>query len=208
MNYSRSDNGFSPLLGTGLELAFTSRFKGRAEYQYIDRIGTKAIGRTNAHYIGLALLWDFPLQKKASYTPAPTTSHTLPPPPPVVEPPKEQRIVIDEKMGGALFEFNKSEIRTPAAIDPVVSILRNDPSLNVTVIGHTDSVGSADYNQRLSENRANVVANYLRANGIAGNRIKVFGMGKMNPVADNSTDDGRARNRRVEFVISNAHLGN
>src|SRR5690606_41947759 len=111
--------------------------------------------------------------------------------------PEPLRIVIDEQMGGPLFEFDKAEIRNTAAIDQVVNMLQEKTYLQVSVIGHTDARGSAEYNQRLSETRANVVAKYLRAKGVTLDRIKVFGMGEDQPIADNDTDEGRSEERRV-----------
>ncbi|ACE83116.1 OmpA family protein [Cellvibrio japonicus] len=205
-NVSFSDTGVSPLLGAGLELIISEHWKGRIEYQYIDRIGNNLMGKASPNKLGLALIWNFPLRKHKPAKPEPVIVYqpVEAPPPPVEKPVTEQRIVIDENLGGALFEFNKSEIRNTAAIQPVIDVLLEDPSLYVNVIGHTDSKGSEEYNQRLSQTRANVVAKYLNSKGVSLSRIKVFGMGEDQPVADNSTEEGRAQNRRVEFIISNS----
>ena len=72
----------------------------------------------------------------------------------------------------------------------------------IDVRGHTDNVGAADYNQALSERRANGVANYLISHGIDGRRLLVTGYGETQPIASNATPDGRAQNRRVEIQIS------
>ena len=71
-----------------------------------------------------------------------------------------------------------------------------------SLVLHTDNKGSDDYNQGLSERRANTAAAHLRTNGIAGTRITTKGMGEADPKASNDTDEGRAENRRVEFVIT------
>jgi outer membrane protein OmpA-like peptidoglycan-associated protein len=70
------------------------------------------------------------------------------------------------------------------------------------VIGHTDANGSDDYNQKLSERRANAVINFLSANKINTSRLAAKGMGETDPVAGNDTEEGKAQNRRVEFVIT------
>ena len=75
------------------------------------------------------------------------------------------------------------------------------PNTIVRVEGHTDSTGSASLNQRLSENRASSVANYLMQRGVPSNRIEAAGYGFSRPVADNSTEYGRAQNRRVEILL-------
>jgi len=80
--------------------------------------------------------------------------------------------------------------------------LRNADVVSIKVIGHTDSVGSDSYNQSLSERRASSVAEYLLAQGVAPNKLTSEGKGESEPVADNETDAGRAKNRRVELHIN------
>lgn len=75
------------------------------------------------------------------------------------------------------------------------------------VEGYTDSVGGADYNQKLSENRASAVRNFLVAQGVQMNNIEATGYGQRNPVADNGTAAGRAQNRRVQLVVSGDAIG-
>lgn len=88
-----------------------------------------------------------------------------------------------------------------SALDRVADVLRRYPKSYVDVIGHTDSTGSEEYNQRLSERRAEAVANYLKSRGVQPERIAVYGMGETQPIATNATPEGRARNRRVEIRI-------
>jgi len=72
----------------------------------------------------------------------------------------------------------------------------------VEVAGHTDSTGAAEYNQKLSERRANSVAQYLESQGLANNRVVTVGAGESRPVADNATPQGRQANRRVELTLT------
>lgn len=199
------DSGVRPLLGVGLQMPFSSRFSGRIEYQYIDKVGNDDMGFSNPNYLGVALVWHFSaLARTSSPTPAPeVVVVTEPAPAPVTPPPQqiEERITLDEQLGGPLFEFNKADVRNMAGIEPVVKLLLENPLLTVSVTGHTDARGNENYNQRLSEQRAQVVAEYLRVKGVAANRISVFGEGESRPVADNDTEAGRAKNRRVEFVV-------
>lgn len=96
-----------------------------------------------------------------------------------------------------------------ATIDPrfgpvlndVAGVLQTYPATYVNVIGHADSVGAADFNQRLSERRASAVASELINFGVFADRLYVAGMGETNPIASNETDSGRAANRRVEITI-------
>ncbi len=88
-----------------------------------------------------------------------------------------------------------------ATLDRVADSLKQYPDSLIDVYGHTDSTGSDSYNQTLSENRARTVASYLSMQGVAPARIRSQGYGETMPVADNATDDGRRKNRRVEIKI-------
>jgi outer membrane protein OmpA-like peptidoglycan-associated protein len=103
---------------------------------------------------------------------------------------------------GIFFDFAKSEIKpeSGAALDEVVKLLQASPALKVWVVGHTDNVGSAEGNMALSAARAAAVVKALAQRGIDAKRLSPHGAGPYAPVASNSTDDGRARNRRVELV--------
>lgn len=85
-------------------------------------------------------------------------------------------------------------------IEQVVALLRQDPALRLAVNGHTDNTGSADHNLRLSQARARTVVDTLIAAGIAGERLESAGFGDSQPVADNASEEGKAKNRRVELV--------
>ncbi|MEO1888479.1 MAG: OmpA family protein [Cycloclasticus sp.] len=87
-------------------------------------------------------------------------------------------------------------------LDSVAIILKEYTDTTVTVVGHTDSVGSASYNQLLSQQRAQSVASYLGSQGVQGQRFNVIGQGEQSPVASNSTREGRAQNRRVEITLT------
>lgn len=102
------------------------------------------------------------------------------------------------------FGFDRSDIQPQfyGALDDVARSLNNYPQTLVDVIGHADSTGRADYNQSLSERRALSVADYLTGRGgVLKDRLYVEGRGSTQPIADNSTDAGRAKNRRVEIVL-------
>jgi len=105
--------------------------------------------------------------------------------------------VVDE----AYFEFDKSVVKPGAFdfLDKIVSILKERPELFVKIQGHTDSVGTRAYNDALSMRRARAVEAYLTERGIDGNRLSCEGFAFTKPVASNSTDNGRALNRRVEL---------
>ena len=113
------------------------------------------------------------------------------------------RVVLQEK-GKVLFDFNKAELKPEALrqLDVVVQALREQPTLQTHITGHTDSIGSDAYNLKLSQRRSESVANYLVKNGAARQSIRADFRGEREPVASNATDEGRAQNRRVEIVLS------
>lgn len=105
---------------------------------------------------------------------------------------------------GVTFGFDSSELTMNArnALNDVASVLTQYTDTRVNIAGHTDSTGSADYNQRLSERRAQAVGNYLAQSGVSQQRLYMTGYGMSQPVASNATEEGRAQNRRVEITLS------
>lgn len=104
---------------------------------------------------------------------------------------------------GVLFGFDKSDLSGTAQdnIKELAQVLNKYPDTYVRVEGHTDDKGTDAYNYGLSERRANAVAAYLRAQGIAANRVQAYWYGKTQPKVPNDSDENRAKNRRVEFSI-------
>ena len=100
------------------------------------------------------------------------------------------------------FDTNKADIKPDSRpiIDQVAAMLRENPGLSLSVEGHTDATGSPERNRPLSEQRAKAVVAALVAAGIDGARLSAVGYGQEKPLADNSTEEGRAKNRRVELV--------
>jgi outer membrane protein OmpA-like peptidoglycan-associated protein len=112
-------------------------------------------------------------------------------------------------MSDVLFDTGKYTLKpdTKVALAKVSGILEAYPSLKLQVEGYTDAVGSDDYNQKLSENRAGSVKDFLVSQGVSINNITAEGYGKADPVADNGTAAGRAQNRRVQLVVSGDAIG-
>jgi outer membrane protein OmpA-like peptidoglycan-associated protein len=88
-----------------------------------------------------------------------------------------------------------------SVLDPFASSLANDPSAHLRIVGHTDSTGSDAVNDPLSIHRAQSVRDYLSVRGVSSGRIETFGRGDREPIADNNSESGRAKNRRVEIFI-------
>ncbi len=104
---------------------------------------------------------------------------------------------------GINFETGKSDIneQSAEAISQISILLKNNGTLKLYVVGHTDNVGTIDTNLKLSKERADAVVNSLVANyGISADRLKPYGVASLAPVASNDTEEGRAKNRRVELV--------
>jgi outer membrane protein OmpA-like peptidoglycan-associated protein len=115
-----------------------------------------------------------------------------------------QRFVLTERGGKVLFDFDKATLKPEARrqLVGVLQALKEQPSLQVQVVGHTDGIGSDAYNMKLSQRRAESVVNYLVQNGVSRPNIKADWRGKREPVASNANAAGRAQNRRVEITLS------
>jgi len=111
---------------------------------------------------------------------------------------------VDERgcriIGNVLFDYNQWKINAQyfSLLDHVAEVMKNNPGMQVRLEGHTDNVGSAGYNMRLSEKRAETVKSWLMKKGIESQRIRTLGYGFSSPAASNDTEEGRVRNRRVE----------
>lgn len=127
-----------------------------------------------------------------------------PPPPPAPKapaPPPPPKKEISLKW--VYFDFDKYALtpKAKATLDEAAAILKENPSLLVELAGHTDAIGTDSYNKALSEKRSKAVFDYLVSKGIAASRLKMVAFGEAKPVAPNNTDEGRAKNRRVELRI-------
>jgi len=139
---------------------------------------------------------------------APMAPVAPPPPPPPAAAPKAAMAAapVSEKVtfaADAYFDFNKAVVKpeAKAKMDDLVSKAQGVNLEVIIAVGHTDSVGTAAYNQKLSVKRADAVKNYLVSKGIEKNRVYTEGKGMTQPVADNKTAEGRAKNRRVEIEV-------
>lgn len=191
--------------------------------------GNIVLGKTAAAYSGETLTAILSAYEMPAAAPAPVPVTPAPAPAPAPEPPAPapvdddedkdsvpdvldkcpgtpQGAKVDERGCWVLyinFDFDKAVIKAPyyPTLDEVVQIMNKYSYLNVEVEGHTDSVGTDAYNQKLSERRANAVRDYLvNKGGISPSRLTTIGYGETKPVTSNATKEGRAKNRRVELT--------
>ena len=139
------------------------------------------------------------LKYRLNGPPVPPPPAPAPPPPPPPPPAEKKKIILR----GVNFDFDKSNIRPDARpiLDEAISTLKEYKQITLSVEGHTDSIGTEQYNQKLSLRRAKSVADYLAKGGIDAKRMTEKGLGESQPVASNDTAEGRAQNRRVELKI-------
>lgn len=146
---------------------------------------------------GVQLAYNFDAGPVASEAPPPAPMvQAAPPPPP---PPAKKKIVLRS----VHFDFDKATLRADATpiLDEAIQVLKEEGSIDIVVEGHTDSVGTDQYNLGLSHRRADTVRRYLVEHGVKPSRITSEGFGESKPVASNDTADGRAQNRRVELHV-------
>ena len=104
---------------------------------------------------------------------------------------------------GLLYDFDSDVVRTESAgnLRSLAASLGKYPKTDLMIVGHTDAVGTSEYNQALSQRRATAAANYLEAQGVSTTRLKAVGRGETEPLSANDTEGGRQGNRRVEIAI-------
>jgi outer membrane protein OmpA-like peptidoglycan-associated protein len=117
--------------------------------------------------------------------------------------PVVRRVTLQETEKEVFFDFDKATLKPAGqqALATVVQEMRDNRQLMAEIVGHTDSTGPAEYNMGLSKRRAEAVANYLKQQGIEAQRLRVSWKGETEPVAPNTTKEGRAQNRRTEITV-------
>jgi outer membrane protein OmpA-like peptidoglycan-associated protein len=177
------------LLAAGLFLA-----GGCGEIRYSDSSHKYRVGQDDgatAKYIER--------QGGSSATPATTPARPMPAAEPQAPPPPPPPLVLETD--NILFDFDRATIRSEflSELDEWAKYFAVNPVARAQIIGHTDSTGPENYNQKLSERRAQAVADYLVGKGIDPNRITTIGFGESQPVVPNTSDENRQKNRRVEL---------
>jgi OOP family OmpA-OmpF porin len=195
-------------LGLGVEYKFTEALAARAEIERY-RVTDGVMNNGDVHMTSLSLVYKFGRPAKAAYVPpAPVEVAPAPAPAPVAEPaqPAPQPVPTSEKVSiaaEALFDFDKAIVKPEgkAALDEFMSKLEGLNTEVMIAVGHTDSVGTNAYNDKLSLRRAEAVKAYMVSKGLDPARLYTEGKGETQPVADNATAEGRAKNRRVTIEV-------
>jgi outer membrane protein OmpA-like peptidoglycan-associated protein len=158
-------------------------FKGSSHY-YVDDVSVTLIKDEHE-----------PIEQQQAEVPVNITEPATPP----FSPKAGETIRLDN----IFFDTNKADLLPSSftELDQLIKYLNENPELKIRIMGHTDSSGDEEKNRKLSEQRARAVADYLGIKGIEKSRITSMGYGSMKPVTNNDTEEGRRRNRRVEFVV-------
>jgi OOP family OmpA-OmpF porin len=194
--------------GLGLEFKLTEALALRGEYERF-RVTDAVQNRAKVDMASVSLLYKFGRPAKAAYVaPAPVEAAPAPAPAPVAQPapPAPQPTPTSEKVSiaaEALFDFDKAIVKPEgkAALDEFMSKLQGLNTEVMIAVGHTDSVGTNAYNEKLSLRRAEAVKAYMVSKGLDPARLYTEGKGETQPVADNATAEGRAKNRRVTIEV-------
>lgn len=193
--------------GLGLEYKFSEALALRAEverYRVSDAVGNR--GDVDMASLNLVYKLGRPAAKAVVYTPPPAAEPVVAPAVVEAPPPPPKPVAVSEKVSfsaESLFDFDKSVVKPDgkAALDGLVNNLQGMNTEAIVTVGHTDSIGTDAYNQKLSLRRAEAVKAYLVSKGVEASRVFVEGKGESQPVADNKTAEGRAKNRRVTVEV-------
>ncbi|MPY25952.1 OmpA family protein [Shewanella sp. YLB-07] len=190
---AQTSNEWGIVSAVGLDYRLSKNWSLRGEYQFIDGIGDEEVMQADMHFVSLGLSYHFGQKRQFIAAPIPE----------MVEPVVEWVLVTTQVSlkPSATFNFDSSIIKASAQLTALITQLQLSSEGSIEITGHTDSSGSAKYNQWLSERRANAIADHLIQNGISSSRITAIGKGESSPAASNETAEGRAENRRVDITF-------
>lgn len=180
-------------VGLGISGSLSEKLELRAGYQHFFEFGDESY---NDDGVFIGLNWHFRKPRAVA------VSQARPEPQPESVP--KQKEVVDTYELLVQFDFDNADIKSvfKPQFDEIARVLKENPSISMTVEGHTCWIGTEEYNQGLSERRATAVRNmFIQDHGISADRISIEGFGETRPVADNNTQAGREKNRRAIAVI-------
>ncbi|OCH43073.1 OmpA family protein [Aliivibrio fischeri] len=199
----RNRNGFVGVIGAGLEFQLTHAVSVKVGLDFYNDLALRRERKADLAQVYWGLNYRFG-QPKTPLVIIKTVEVIKEVPVEVVkikEVVKKEMIDIPSATDEKLFASNSSVLESTSSLKGPLNVLKKDPTVKIIIIGYADSSGSAKYNQKISERRAESVAKYFKENGIDKSRIITMGKGETNPVATNKTAFGRAQNRRVELFI-------
>ncbi|MFN1581298.1 OmpA family protein [Vibrio rotiferianus] len=188
------EKDFVPTGSLGAEYQINYNWSLRAEYQRYQDMSDDIINDMDADFFGIGFNYKFGSEPVVQEEVTQEVVETRP----------ATRIVENEfpaQTATAQFGLESAELQDASAFNGTVELMNTYPQAQVEINGYSDTTGSEAYNQQLTEKRAQAVAEYFQAEGIAADRMTVKGMGEANPVASNETREGREENRRVEAVV-------
>jgi OmpA-OmpF porin, OOP family len=207
--HGKNGTDFTGNYGVGLQYFLNDNIALRCDVRHLLTFDSGEEYNNLLYTAGVSFLFGGHKPTKAAVVQPPPAPRPIPAPAPAPVPAPAPAPIPSVKLNadggwvctGLNFDFNKSDIKPAyySCLNQTVDYLKSKPALKVEVQGHTDKVGTPKYNQKLSEQRANAVMNYLISKGIAKERLCVKGYGFSKPVDTNSTEEGRAKNRRVQF---------
>ncbi len=205
------EDAWSPLMVLGVDYRLSSDWSLRGEYQYLDEVGGRDTGYADVHFTSLGLTYHFGQKvvmktDEALASPESTVmeeeASALSEAEVVSEPVPRYGEVTSTTPYRILVANNQTDFTVDEPLTMLVELLTRYPDDTVRIVGHTDSVGEAAYNQTLSERRAQAVADYLTRQGIAPSRLSVEGKGESEPIDSNTLADGRTNNRRIDIYVT------
>jgi OOP family OmpA-OmpF porin len=207
---NQEEKKLQPKVGLGLEYKFTEALALRGEVERF-RVRDAIRSKGNPDLLSVSLVYKLgrpaarpapaPMPEPvAAPAPAPVAQPAPPPPPPPAPVPVSEKVSFAAE---ALFDFDKSVVKPEgkAALDDLLGKLKGMNTEVMVTVGHTDSIGTDAYNNKLSLRRAEAVKAYIVSKGVDASRVYTEGKGETQPVADNKSSDGRAKNRRVTVEV-------
>lgn len=207
------DNGFSPLAEIGLNYRMTPHVSLNAGYQYLDKVGNDKVGQYNSRSLMAGISYHFegkektqrqkivPVEIKSVVKPTPS----LPPSTPTPTATAITKVFATTIQSDVAFNFDSAAFvpnaEVTAKLHQLIQLLNKYPMAHVQIVGHTDSIGTVQYNKQLSEKRAQSVFNALKREGVDENRLSIVAKGESQPIASNMYAPGREKNRRVELIV-------
>lgn len=203
VDYGHEDD-MSYLGAAGLEFNVDPNASIRVEYQRLTDINNDVVKAKN-NTATLGFVYKFGGSAESAPEPAPVVEPVFEPAEPVDPAPAPKPIHTYKKQlsSSSSFALNSAELTSNAKseLQEVIEVMNKYPQSNVTIIGHTDSTGTEQYNMQLSEKRAKAVASYIESRGVEDSRVTTRAMGETQPIATNKTREGRQKNRRVDIEV-------